>query len=183
MDNLPNSKLRRFLQTDRTRWIPGVRKGWPKRGRWRLFHYDQTGDVRYVVGGTSISQQHWARSKSSPVKIQNVGSYVGSNNEVGATYYETVLLSIEKEAIEKKPFRIEVLEKKSLSFRDPSDLPSSKTQKPAQHSPPRPLGRGGHLDPDWFRDDFRRVYPKRRQVAQLWRDGFLDKPTLVGDAK
>ncbi len=41
--NLPNGKLRLLLLTaGNPLETLDVRKGWPKRGRWRLFHYDQT---------------------------------------------------------------------------------------------------------------------------------------------
>src|SRR5882672_10017187 len=48
---------------------------------------------------------------------------------------------------------------------------------------PHLLGRGGYLDPDRFRNDYRRVVPKRRQVAQFWYDEILHKRTPVCDAK
>jgi hypothetical protein len=39
---------------------PLVRKGWPKRGRWRLFHHDQTKmwDTKEIPSGRWISKHH-----------------------------------------------------------------------------------------------------------------------------
>jgi hypothetical protein len=97
-DNLPISSLRLFLQTAGTRWIPVVRKGWPKRGGWRLFHYDQTEDCETAARRCKYLSTALGRSKSSLGKIQNVGS----KNEVRESYTKRILLSIDKNATSDK---------------------------------------------------------------------------------
>src|SRR5882724_9180113 len=73
--NLRVSKLRLFLLTaGNPLETLGVRKGWPKRGRWCLFHDDQTEDCELsrkmpldtgISNTTEQDQSVWARAKMS----------------------------------------------------------------------------------------------------------------------